>query len=109
MSFLATFIFTLFQLNHVLALKIKQLERFLTLEKRPKLIATNLTHLGMKNIFLNMHDIGSSLNIYIMYFLTIEPLFEYIFSCLTSLILLNTVLVLPKNVLVEYELGWFCY
>lgn len=77
----------------------KQLEIVLTLEKIPTFVAMNLTHLGMKNIFLDMHDIASSLNMHIMCFLIIKPLFEYIFHYLISLTLLNTALVLPKNVL----------
>lgn len=68
MSFLTIFIFTQFQLNHILARKIKQLEIVLTLEKRYKFISINLTHLGMKNIFLDTCDIGSSLNMHTMYF-----------------------------------------
>lgn len=99
MSFLTTFIFTQFQLNHILAHKMKQLEIVLTLERRHKFISINLTHLGMKNIFLDMCDIGSSLNMHIMYFPIIKPLFEYIFSYLIALILLNNTFFLPKNVL----------
>lgn len=87
----------------------KQLEIVLTLEKRPKFITINLTHLCMKNIILDMCDVSSSLNMHIMYFLIIKPLFEYIFHYLIYLILLNKVLGLAENVLEEYEFNWFYY
>lgn len=51
----------------------KQLGIAVTLEKEPKFVFINLTHLGMRRAFLGTCDIGGGLNMHIMHFLIIKP------------------------------------